>query len=171
MDNDPSDAGKDASRAVHDAERAVQRIEIYKMMVEMADRVSQRRQAANSFYLTVNTFLVGANAYLSTLHPAWFSCLVISSSGVMICVVWIWNILSYKTLNAAKFKVIHILEESLAFQPFTDEWVALKEPGFAGRHRPFHQVEIIVPWIFGGIHTMVGLVGVPWLSFLATACL
>ncbi|RDD97660.1 hypothetical protein DTW92_07525 [Paracoccus pantotrophus] len=37
-------------------------LEIYKMLVEMADRVSQRRQSANSFYLTVNTAIIGGAA-------------------------------------------------------------------------------------------------------------
>ena len=35
-----------------------QYLELYKLAVEMADRVSARRAAANAFFLTVNTALL-----------------------------------------------------------------------------------------------------------------
>ncbi len=33
-------------------------LDIYKLYVEMADRISQRRQSANSFFLTLNSVIV-----------------------------------------------------------------------------------------------------------------
>ena len=39
-----------------------QLLEQYKLYVEMADRISQRRGAANTFFLTFNTAVVGALA-------------------------------------------------------------------------------------------------------------
>lgn len=139
-----------------------QRIEIFKLLVEMADRVSQRRQAANSFYLTVNTAIVGATAYLATLNPHWLSSGVISIAGLMVCVVWGWNIMSYKTLNSAKWQVITDFEKSLPAQPFRDEWAKLDPARTGTRHTPFHRVEILVPWIFGGVHLVQGLATIPW---------
>jgi hypothetical protein len=41
------------------------RIEQYKLYLEMADRISSRRQSANSFFLTLNTALVALVSYLS----------------------------------------------------------------------------------------------------------
>ena len=35
-------------------------LEQYKLYVEMADRISARRSTANTFFLTLNTLLVGA---------------------------------------------------------------------------------------------------------------
>src|SRR5262245_9792406 len=35
-------------------------LEQYKLYVEMADRISQRRGTANTFFLTVNTAIIGA---------------------------------------------------------------------------------------------------------------
>lgn len=117
-------------------------------MVEMADRVSQRRQAANSFYLSVNTVVAGGSAYLGTLSPSQTSALTVCIAGFAICALWIRNIGSYKTLNAAKFEVINDLEKSLPYQPFTIEWSKLDPDKDGVRHRPFHSVEVTVPWVF-----------------------
>ena len=130
-----------------DPDRA-ERLEIYKLLVEMADRVSQRRQAANSFYLSVNTLLVGGSAFLGTIREKPWNTLMISTAGLAIAVLWLWNIASYKTLNAAKFAVIQDVEKELPLQPFTNEWDKL-DPTKAGvRHKPFHTVERLVPWVF-----------------------
>jgi hypothetical protein len=145
-----------ASRAVegttkHPADQQ-QILEIFKLLVEMADRVSQRRQAANSFYLSVNTGIVGASAYLDTLRPEWANGCAISVAGLLVCVVWYWNIASYKTLNSAKWEVINDLEQSLPAQPFQSEWSRLAPGGGARKHTPFHKVERLVPVIFGVVH-------------------
>jgi len=136
----------------------------------MADRVSQRRQTANSFYLTVNTAIIGATAYLSTLHPSWLSGVVLSMAGLAVCVVWGWNILSYKTLNGAKWQVITDLEQSLVARPFHDEWAKLDPLNSGARHTPFHRVEILVPWIFGAVHVAQCVGAVPWSTLGAWVC-
>ena len=40
-------------------------LEIYKLYVEMADRISSRRQAANSFFLTINSAIVALVGYVN----------------------------------------------------------------------------------------------------------
>lgn len=116
-----------------------ERLEIYKLLVEMADRVSQRRQAANNFYLSVNTLLVGGSAYLKTLDPSLVTVLIITIAGLAICALWFQNIQSYKTLNGAKFDVITALEKHLVEQPFADEWDKLDPDNDGERHKPFHK--------------------------------
>lgn len=141
-----------------------ERLELYKLLVEMADRVSQRRQAANSFYLSVNTLLVSGSAYLGTLHPNPYNIIIISIAGIAICALWARNIMSYKTLNEAKFGVITDIELKLAEQPFRDEWDRL-DPNFDGkRHRPFHKVEGVVPWVFLTVYVVQILTQLPWLE-------
>ena len=124
------------------------RLELYKLMVEMADRVSQRRQAANSFYLSVNTLVASGSAYLRTLSPTQTNALTICIAGLAICALWVRNIGSYKTLNEAKFEVINELELTLPYKPFTLEWSKLDPNKDGIRHRPFHSVEVAVPWVF-----------------------
>lgn len=146
------------------ANSEAERLEIYKLLVEMADRVSQRRQAANSFYLSVNTLLVGGSAYLGTLQPAVWNVIVISVAGLAISALWIMNIVSYKTLNSAKFDVIHEVEKGLAIQPYADEWARLDPDGDGKRHRPFHKVEGVVPWVFIVVYVAQALAIVPWVQ-------
>lgn len=146
------------------------RLEIFKLMVEMADRVSQRRQAANNFYLSVNTALIGASAYLSTLRPSWAGVAVISVAGIAISILWVRNIGSYKTLNAAKFEVINEIEKSLSFQPFAQEWSILDPDGDGQRHQPFHRVEVAVPWVFAAVHIAQLITTLPWAELGRVIC-
>ncbi|WP_448140263.1 RipA family octameric membrane protein [Sphingopyxis fribergensis] len=139
-----------------------ERLEIYKMLVEMADRVSQRRQAANNFYLSVNTALVGGSAYLKTKGLGTPTFLIVVLAGLMICLLWYQNIQSYKTLNDAKFKVINDVETRLVEQPFHAEWRVLDPDDDGERHKPFHKVERVVPWIFGIVYAGQALSVIPW---------
>ena len=141
--------------------------DIYRMLVEMADRVSQRRQAANNFYLSVNTALIGASAYLSTLRPMWASLAVIAVAGIAISLLCMRNIDSYRTLNAAKFRVITDLEKTLPVQAFTEEWTHLDPDGDGERHVPFHRVEGAVPWVFALVHLAQLGAAIPWSQVIA----
>jgi hypothetical protein len=161
------------------AEGAPDRLEIYKLLVEMADRVSQRRQAANNFYLSVNTLLVGGSAFLGRTSLEGWNIILIAVAGAAISFLWIRSIKSYASLNDAKFGVINELENSLAVQPFHDEWRRLHPPkdeqsGEAKRkrHRPFHEVEVWIPWVFISLYGIQIIINVPWvrLGSLLRAC-
>ncbi len=132
-------------------------LDLYKLAVEMADRVSARRGVANSFFLTVNT---GLAALLGGEELRWY----VAVAGIVLCVAW-WALLkSYRDLNAAKFHVILAMEESLPARVFGDEWERLKHaaggpvPRRAGlrswlaQYRELGRVERIVPWVFALIY-------------------
>jgi hypothetical protein len=159
-----------ASAATAAEANGKERLEIYKMLVEMADRVSQRRQSANNFYLSVNTALVGGSAYLRTLEPNDFTVVVLSIAGMAICTLWSRNILSYKTLNEAKFAVINDIEDKLAEQPFLDEWRKLDPDGDGKRHKPFHKVEGAVPWVFAAVYLTQAASLIPWARVFQAIC-
>ena len=139
-----------------------ERLELYKLMVEMADRVSQRRQAANSFYLSINTLLVSGFAYLGSNSDLAKSTILIPISGMLVCKYWNRSILSYKTLNTAKFKVINNIETELIIQPFTDEWSNLDPDGDGKKHNSFYETEKLVPRVFIGIYIVQAIMIVPW---------
>lgn len=144
-----------------EGERA-ERLELYKLMVEMADRVSQRRQAANSFYLSINTLLVGGAAYLEAEESNFKNIILISLVGFLISLYWIASIESYKTLNTAKFNVINSMEQHFAVRPFTEEWAELDPDKDGKRHKPFHKTEKAVPKIFILLYAFQALRTVPW---------
>lgn len=137
-------------------------VDIYKVLIDMADKVSQRRQAANSFYLSVNTAIIGASAYIETVRADWTSTVVISIAGIAISALWARNIVSYRTLNAAKFRVINEIEETLPIAAYTAEWNYLDPDRDGIRHKAFHKVEIAVPWVFILVHVAQAARAVPW---------
>ncbi len=123
-------------------------LELYKLCVESAEKVSDRRQAANSFFLTINTAVIGLGAYV---HWAF----LLPIAGTVLCYTWYRLILSYRGLNGGKFKVILEMETSLAAQPFADEWSALGRGKDPALYRPFTKIETTVPWVFFGLHLAV----------------
>ncbi|MBL0768741.1 hypothetical protein JI743_07990 [Sphingopyxis sp. DHUNG17] len=145
------------------------KLEIYKMIVEMADRVSQRRQSANNFYLTMNTILIGGTSFLYESGLPVLSSITLSIAGLSISLLWARNIKSYKTLNSAKFRVITDLEKQLEYDAYTKEWEFLDPDGDGKRHNPFHKVEGLVPFVFVGVYIIHLAAHIPW-HRLASAC-
>jgi hypothetical protein len=130
-----------------------QYLELYKLAVEMADRVSARRATANAFFLTVNTALL---AFVSSGldDMLW----LVALAGIALSGTW-WVLLkSYRDLNAAKFSVITQMENNLEAKIFDDEWKRLKEKrpeGWRGRYAEFGTVERFVPLIFAALYGAV----------------
>lgn len=91
--------------------------ELYKLAVEMADRISARRGIANSFFLTANTGIV---ALLGSRDVRWY----LAAAGIVFAAAW-WALLkSYRDLNSAKFEIILAMEERLPISVYGDEWIA-----------------------------------------------
>lgn len=136
-------------------------MELYKLAVEMTDRVSARRGTANAFFVTVNTALL-AFLGLAELRAAW----PVAAGGVVISLTWALLIKSYRDLNTAKFKTINAAEARLPLKIFSEEWQNLK------RDRPenwlpknwrkwlkwyveFTIVEMIVPLVFAALYLVI----------------
>lgn len=141
--------------------------ELYRLAVEMADRISARRLVANSFFASINTGLI---ALLGTNDFPWY----VAAAGIVLSLVW-WALLkSYRDLNSAKFKVINPMEELLAAKIFSDEWEFLKKDpvrfslkpremrGWFAQYRELGAVERIVPWLFAIIYGINILSRLPW---------
>jgi hypothetical protein len=87
-------------------------LEQYKLFVETSLDVTSKRLESNKFHLTLNSIVFGIASYLTTLNQ-YAVIILFSAIGMLISVVWVKNILAYKELNSAKFKVIHELEDYL----------------------------------------------------------
>ncbi len=120
----------------------------YKLMVEMADRVSARRATANSFFVTVQSALVTAFGF--SKNDQWPLAIV----GVVVAIAWWLSLRSYRMLNAAKFAVINEMEERLTASPYQDEWAILKrEDGpLHKRYAALSLVEQTVPVAFAALN-------------------
>lgn len=109
----------------------------------MADRISERRVTVNNLFITLNSIILA----LSTIIPE-KSELSISIVGVIISLIWIANINSYKNLNTAKFKVINELEKQLPAQPFNYEWFLVGKGQDKKKYKKLTQIEKNIPIIF-----------------------
>ncbi|MFB6720037.1 hypothetical protein ACFCV3_07750 [Kribbella sp. NPDC056345] len=135
-------------------------VDLYKLAVEMADRISARRATANSFFLTVQTAFVGVVglAAPSLVKSPWWANGVVAVAGVALSVSWWLQLRSYRDLNRAKFNVILELEKQLPHQVFADEWKSLKaDPirGLRGRYAELGAVERFVPWVFAALYILL----------------
>ena len=137
--NDEFDGREDATEYV---------LEQYKLCIEMADRIGQRRGAANTSFLTVNTNLEGALAGFYDTPPPLITASVYAAA-IVLSITW-WVLLrSYRNLNSAKFKVIGVLEERLPAHPyFRAEWKALDEGKDWRTYIPLSKAESVVPVAF-----------------------
>jgi len=102
-------------------------LEQYKLYAESAMRVTAWRTSANNFFLTLNTALISLYGISAAFHGAalWQRC--VCGGGITLAIVWWGMVESYRTLNSAKFAVIHELEKQLPVAVFTREWAIWKE--------------------------------------------
>lgn len=101
-------------------------IEQYKLYIQTAEKVSDRRQSANNYFLIVNSLLLSFTGYLTTLSFSLWH-IVISIAGISISFLWLLTLRSFRSLNTAKFKVIHELERELPVDLFKREWDYLEQ--------------------------------------------
>lgn len=140
----------------------------YKLYVEMMDRVSARRLTANSYFLSVNTALLGVVAYVAkdSIKFLW----VLGIAGIVLCGLWYAILRSYRDLNTIKFTIIHAIEKRLPMSLYDAEWMAAGEGKDANRYLPLSHLEIGVPFIFMGLHGFIALRTFPWDAILKWCC-
>ena len=133
----------------------------YKLYVEMADRISQRRTTANSYFLTVNSAILAFVGYLNSKSSDEYLWLL-GFSGMTLCVLWRTGLASYRNLNTAKWKVVHEIEKRLPISPYDAEWDYVQRGENAKLYRPISHVEGGVPWVFLVLHCVVFVKAFPW---------
>ncbi|MEV6867800.1 hypothetical protein AB0M44_43315 [Streptosporangium subroseum] len=138
-------------------------LEQYKLCVEMADRISSRRNLTNTFFLTLNSIIAAALAGIAGNRLATTSVWILLV-GLMIlliqCATWFVIMRSYRLLNAAKYAVIGAFEERLpAFAYSRAEWQALGEGRDWRKYLPLTHIEQWIPIIFA-VAYVLGLLAI-----------
>lgn len=125
-------------------------LEQYKLYVDSSSKVSDRRGATQTFFLSANTLLatvyglaVGKESAIGSLG-SW----LIPLAGVLLALSWLLLIQSYSSLNSAKFRVIEKLEQRLPVQLFTLEWQVIKNSASGRRYVPLNRIERLIPLTF-----------------------
>ena len=126
-------------------------LEQYKLYVEMADRISQRRGLTNTFFLTFNTAIFTAVSVFLQQKPTQGDWSLMLPLLVVLgeCYAWFYLVRSYDQLNSAKYRVVGELEERLPASPYwRAEWWALGEGKDRKKYWPLTHIEKWIPALF-----------------------
>ncbi len=135
--------------------------EQYKLYIESVEKISDRRQYANNYFVTINTALISLIGLFFQIKIfediVWIKSLL-AFVGIIICIIFWYLIRSYKQLNSGKFTVIHKIEEKLPLELYKYEWEILGKGEDKKKYYPFTHVELLMPWVFGVIYFILGLI-------------
>lgn len=137
-------------------------LELYKLAVEMADRVSARRGTTNAFFVSLQSGFIAVLAFLtaSETPPDRWIAVAVCAAGVITSGTWYLLLRSYRDLNRAKYDVILKIEQSLPHAVFADEWASLKKDTvkrWRGRYAELGTVERVVPAVFAVLNLLLGI--------------
>ncbi len=122
-------------------------IEIYKLHSDLADKMSQRRGNSNQVFISLLTGIFFLFSFVNkeqSVQTGYLN-IFLGVLGILICLIWIVIIYSYRLLNAAKFKVLQELENQLPFNFFQREYLNLKKyKGYISQS----YIEIVIPALF-----------------------
>ena len=136
-------------------------LEIYRLHVEMADRVSQRRAGANRLFVTLLSAMIVLMAAVSRFGAGMeaaaleFAVVVLAATALSLAVSWFIVIRSYRQLNTGKFDVLRKLEGELPFAFYRMEWERLGEGKDPDRYWKLTVVETFLPMIFAALSLAV----------------
>jgi len=140
--------------------------ELYKLMIESSESLIQRRQKTNAFFITViGSLLTIAGLLVKTgaINLESIGLLYgFSIIGLLLCNSWRNLIDNYGKLNKAKFDVILRLEQKLAAQIFSAEWISLGKGLRPKKYKSFTSTEKNVPLFFGLLITILTLIAIGW---------
>lgn len=129
--------------------------EQYKLYVEAAQKISERRVAANNYLLTVNAFLVTLYGLVAASRFDTLWTILVPVAGFLVALTWHRIITSYRDLNTVKFQVIHELEQQMPAALYDYEWGKAEE-GRGKVYHPLSHLERWVPIIFMVLYVLLG---------------
>ncbi len=115
-------------------------LEQWKTCVESANSITEKRNNSNNIFITINTALFAVITFS-------FDCksILLSIIGILICILWICLISSYRKLNIVKYEIINEIEKELPLAPFTSEWEKLN---IEQKYINLTTIEKILPCLF-----------------------
>lgn len=144
------------------SQRKGELVDQYKMFQKTSEDLVARRQSVNSFYISVNSALTGLLGVALgvfddsvKLIVAAFMCV----AGIILDISWINILEAYGTLNAAKMKVIKLLEEQLPVMLYDAEWRIMSDKLNNKKYVSFTDSEKRIPKLFFSLYVII-LVGV-----------
>ena len=137
--------------------------EQYKLYVQLADHISDRRDKANNFFLSLNTGVIAVVGFLwdkqASIRPK--SLLLLPLVALLaFCYFWRRLVTSYRQLTTQKFILVGIVEERLPIKLWSTEWKMLGEGKDRKKYAPLSELEEWVPILFAVVY--LGLAVIVW---------
>ncbi len=136
----------------------------YQLYLEQVNKLAERRQNVTSTYLTVNTAIVGAVAFLfkDGYIPGWsqqVTVLVLFVAGIVVCDLWRRLIKQYSQLLSWWFKQLHLLEDKMveSSKLIKREYEALYKKKKGRPPIGLTRYETGLTWVFTGMYVVFGL--------------
>jgi len=132
--------------------------EQYKLYIDSIERVSNKRQSANNYFIAVNTVIISLVSLKiggNFLQFEGFMKPTIAILGIAVCFIFFFLMKSYKQLNTGKFKVLHQIEKKLPLDLYRYEWSLLGKGKVTGVYIPFSHIERLIPVVFGTFYVFI----------------
>ena len=125
--------------------------EQYKLYIESIEKVSDRRDSANKYFMTINSSIfILAGLVIQYIHENKKLFLIgLCVLGLCISIIFWFLINSYKQLNSGKFAMVHKIEQKLPIKLYADEWKILGEGKNKKKYYPFSHIEQLIPSLLG----------------------
>jgi len=138
--------------------------EEYKLFLNQVNKLTDRRQNVTTVYLTVNSAIVGALAFLfkDVQMPSWAypaSAAILLVSGVAACSLWRRLISQYSVLLGWWYEQLRDIETAMPNSRalLTEEYEALYGGGQSQPRVGLTRYEIRLTWLFTVLYASFGL--------------
>ena len=145
-------------------------LEQYRLFAETSEALVNRRQNANSFYITANTALITIAATAFSLGGDLISklmiTLVLTIPGILLNHSWSKILESYGITNSSKMKILSMLEKRLAASLYDAEWQVMSNQYNKKQYVSFTDGEKSIPRIFTGVYAIIDVICIAILIYL-----
>ena len=107
-------------------------IEQYKLFVQSAENVSDRRIRINRYQTSLNLGVVALHGLVPSFIPHPVAPFLIALAGIALSVNWFLTLWSFRETNRIKYVIIHSMERRLPKRLFQEERFLSRHPS---RHR------------------------------------
>lgn len=142
----------------------MEKLDEYKMFFEYINKLTDRRQIATTIYISVNSAITVAIAFLLKGAPLieWvqkLALLFLFLLGILVCDLWRRSILQYGTLLGWWFARLRELENEMSESDkfISREYQELYMEGKAENQTGFTRYEIRLTWFFMTVYSVFGL--------------
>lgn len=135
-------------------------LEQYKIAIQGIDYTSKWKHIVNNYFLGINTVLlaaIGLSASRIDVAMPVLTHQIVPVIGMFIAIAWWLTVKNYNDVLAAKFAILHCIEEHLPLALYVTEWELLKASH--GNPHSAKLVEASVPAVFFMLYVLVVIAG------------